>query len=175
MKRLLTQKKGAVLAEFIIAFVPMMNMFFCFTQYAQTAIANLVLRHAATAGARAAIVTYGSCETNQGNEDCASFNPGANIEQGETPERIIRDATVITLAGWADKFDAINIDYRTGTTAGFADPHGIVRVTVRGSYRCDTPLARYIMCAGGHVQMTEYAELPLQGALYKSSAKDNTW
>jgi hypothetical protein len=174
MKRLLKEKRGAVLAEFIIAFVPMMGMFFCFTQYSRAAVAKLVMRHGAMAGARAAVVVYGACESNAGN--CNGFNPGANLENSETPEKVVRDAAVITMAGWVSGFDVLNVDInRQGTTASTSDPKGMVQVRVRGAFRCDVPMARYIMCPGGYIPMTSEAQLPVQGALYKSTAKDNQW
>ena len=60
-------KRGAVLAEFAMAAFPLLLTFFSFAQVAKLYTANLVIRHAAMVGARAAIVTLNKDATNPGN------------------------------------------------------------------------------------------------------------
>src|SRR5947208_5397411 len=71
-KKLGKDRRGAVLAEFVIAIVPILTMFFTFTQLAHLATARLVLKHGAIVGARAASVI-----TN-GNDNTPDQNKGDN-------------------------------------------------------------------------------------------------
>jgi len=138
--------RGAVLAEFAIAMVPLFMMFFTFTQAAFAYTANIMLQHAAFMGARAAAVILPP-------------NPG---DVGG-PEDV--DAAVhASLGRWDKSFVKLEV---IKTPA--SKPYELVTVEVRGTYRCGVPLGGRIMCgADGLLEMKPIiAQYPNQGAEYK--------
>src|SRR4051812_39033367 len=76
-KRLGKDTRGAVLAEFCIALVPLLTMFFSFVQLARMSAARLMVKHSAIVGARAAAVVSNGANNNPG------ANSGANGDQVE--------------------------------------------------------------------------------------------
>ena len=56
LKGLRKDKRGAVLVEFLVAFMPLMITFSSFVQVAQIATASIVTKHSTIVGARAAAV-----------------------------------------------------------------------------------------------------------------------
>ena len=146
--------KGAVLAEFIVVFMPLMTTFMTFVQYARMSTANLVLRHAVVSGARAAAVVSNKNNTNPGNN-------GAEDD--------IQRAVKLALGPWyyRGNIDIGSVDVKDDSSA--QDPYGMVSVTVNASYRCDVPLGSVVACGFGRRKTFKAlrASFPHQGARYQ--------
>ena len=147
-------QKGAALIEFVIAFSPMLMVFFSFAQAAQLAKAKLILKHAAIAATRAAIVIKdkdAGTTTNPGdNGEETDITWGANIALGT----YLIDGNV----------DAATVDC---ARADREDPFGLVTCTVRTTYHCDVPLGKLLVCGGNTMLIEEKSSLPHQGARYR--------
>jgi Flp pilus assembly protein TadG len=152
LKSLKDDKRGAVLVEFVVAFVPLMTVFFVFVQLSQLAVARLIVKHSAVVGARAAAV-YHNEHTNV-PEMCAD-NGKAKVDS----------AVRAAVGHWSD---------RITTTTNVSDSsnrdsngmYNLVTVRVNAVVRCRVPLGR-LMCPGGVALMTDVKSLPHQGARYK--------
>jgi Flp pilus assembly protein TadG len=138
-----------VLAEFMIAIVPILLMLFVFTQVSKLYTTHLLLQHAANCAARAAVVIHDT-----------SITPGATGDDQE-----VTTAANVALGPWSSAFEG-PVDAVITTSANSGDPHGMDRVTVSGTAVCRVPLGRLI-CPGNRKTMRVTAELPHQGANYK--------
>lgn len=146
---LLTDERGAVLAEFVVALVPLITIFFVFVQISAIAAARIRFKHAAVIGARAAAVF-----SNKG-DNCPEC-------QGDGTSEV--NAAVRAALGSAGR--SINASATVNDRSNRSDPYGLVTVTVTGQYQCGVPLGK-IICGGGSVTFTERKSMPHQGALYK--------
>ncbi len=149
LRRFGQDTRGAVLAEFMIAIVPVLAMLFVFTQVSKLYTTHLLLQHAANCAARAAVVIHEP-----------GITPGAT---GDSQE--VTTAANLALGTWSTAFDG-PIDAVITTSASPSDPYGMDRVTVSGVAVCRVPLGRLI-CPGSRKAMRVTAELPHQGANYK--------
>ncbi len=138
--------RGAVLAEFAVALMPLLLCYFVFTQIAQLYIGNLLFKHAANVAARAAVVI------NQ-----PELNPGDNGTAAD-----VTDAAKAALAPYAQMFSNV---HTSSTEAG--EQYGLVTTTTTADFNCGVPLGRTIVCPNGKISMTQDVALPLQGARYK--------
>lgn len=145
-KRLSTDVRGAVLAEFVIAIMPMLIALFVFMQLGQIYTASLMTRHAANMGARAAAVVLPP-------------NPG-NVG---TPEDVDH-AVTIAYGPFAKTFARIEV-IKTPAPA----PFELVTVEVRARVRCGVPLGSRVVCgADGLLDIpSTVARFPNQGASYR--------
>jgi Flp pilus assembly protein TadG len=144
-KSLRKNNQGAVLAEFMVAILPMLLCFFVFTQIAHLYTANLVFKHAANVAARATVVITQK-----------DLNPGKNGEEGD-----ITDAAKAALGPWNAAFSNVSVSH---TQAG--EQYGIITTTTTATFTCAVPMGRQIVCPGGTRTMTQAVALPLQGARY---------
>src|SRR5262249_28860646 len=146
--------RGAALIEFVLAFLPMLMVFFSFAQAAQLAKAKLMLKHSAVAATRAAVVI-------KDKDSGSTTNPGDNGEETD-----VTWAANGALGNYLlDRdLDAPSADCQRPDTS---DPFGLVTCTVRATYHCDVPLGKYLVCGGGTMDLTERMSLPLQGARYR--------
>jgi Flp pilus assembly protein TadG len=146
--------RGAALIEFVIAFLPMLMVFFSFAQAAQLAKAKLLLKHAAIAATRAAVVI-------KDKDTGGTTNPGDNGEETD-----ITWAANLALGTYVTdgNFDAASADCERPDTS---DPFGLVTCTVRTTYHCDVPLGKLLVCGGGTMDLSEHMSLPFQGARYR--------
>lgn len=138
--------KGAVLAEFAIAAVPLFTMFFTFTQAAFAYTANMVLQHAAMTGARAAAVILPPNPGNVGSE--------ADVDA----------AVKAALGRWAGSFATVNVK---STPA--PKPYELVTVEVTATYKCSVPMGGRVMCGADALlpMKTIRVQYPNQGAEYQ--------
>lgn len=144
--RLASDERGAVLAEFVIAIMPMLIALFTFLQLGQIYMASLMTLHAANAGARAAAVVLPP-------------NPG-NVGK---PEDV--DVAVHRAYGLYDReFARIDIE-KTPASA----PFELVTVEVRALYKCHVPLGARIVCGADALLEIPpaVARFPNQGASYQ--------
>lgn len=155
-KSLLTDKRGAVLAEFVVAIMPLLTVFFVFVQISALSIAKLLVKHSAVVGARAAAVFSNK------NDNCPECQGDGVAE--------VNGAVRSALVNWQDRFSSVNatVDDRSNRDKGDEGfgPYGLVTVTVRARYQCKVPLGKMI-CPGGELTITEIKSLPHQGARYK--------
>lgn len=148
---LIHDQRGAVLAEFVVAIVPLLTIFFVFVQISAIAAARIRFKHSAVIAARAAAVF-----SNQGNNcpECTS-----------TGESEVNAAVRSALGSAGAKMQGVsaNVTDRSNRT----DPYGLVTVEVTGQYQCSVPLGRIICGTDSAVTFTERKSMPHQGALYK--------
>ena len=144
--------KGAVLAEFAIAVVPMLTAFFSFWQVAMLLTAKTLVRHSAIVGARAAAVISGGAESNPTAGGRAQGNEGE-----------IKQAVIEALGLWGDTGVLVantQIDDNGG-------PDGHVTVRVNATFRCKTPVGNRFVCGGETKPIFDRASMPKQGASYR--------
>lgn len=151
-RSIIREQRGAVLAEFAIAIVPMLIAFFSFWQVSMLITAKMLTRHAAIVGARAAAVITGGGDT----------NPTEKGEEQGTEDDVSK-AVKEALGVWGDK-GILSSSTEVEDSGG---PNGRVTVRVTALYTCTTPLGRNWVCPGGVKPLTEEASMPKQGASYK--------
>lgn len=144
-----SDERGAVLVEFVIAAVPLLMMFFCFTQVAALANAKLVMRHAAIAATRAAIVILPP-------------NPGDNGTMDD-----VRVAAGIAMGTYLLDGKLVAPDTQCTSQANAGDPYGLVTCTVTATYVCDVPMGKWWVCGGSAKIVSDTMSLPNQGARYQ--------
>jgi len=152
---LVRDKRGAVLAEFVVVIMPLLTCFFVFLQVAEICVAKLMVKHATIIGARAAAVYSNQHQT------C----PECEGDGKEQVQEGVREA----LGGWAKHFVVITADVEDKTTRSEEEadygPYELVTVTVDATYKCGVPLGRSI-CPGSYFEIHEKKSMPHQGARY---------
>lgn len=145
--------RGAVLAEFAFAFMPVCTMFLFVVQFSRFEMCRLATYHAANVGARACSVI------NAGGED---INPGGEKING--PDTDANKAAKLVLAPFLGKELTLNQDVTCNHAGG---PSGTDTVDVNATYTCDIPVAKKLMCPNGTHTWTFTAMMPHSGAEYK--------
>jgi Flp pilus assembly protein TadG len=153
MKELRRDQRGAVLAEFVIAIVPILITFFSFVQLSKIATARLVMKHGAIVAARAAAVMTNAHKNTPDQDE--------GDHQGE-----ITQGARLAMAPWVKDGSLTAVDVRVDDQSSQRDPYGWVHVEVTAIYRCRVPLGQLI-CAGRTKVMTERYSMPHQGATYE--------
>lgn len=147
--------RGAVLAEFAIAFMPICAMFLCVAQLSRFELAHLVTMRAAEVSARACAVIQ---EPDPGHE-----------KQLDGPDEDVQQAAHVVMQGMGggpNGNSELTITDPTCSHAG--DPNGGTdTVTLTANYHCTIPLAQKIVCSGGDKTWSETVMYPHQGADYK--------
>ncbi len=145
-------KRGAVLAEFAVAIMPLLLGFFVFFQVAVMVVAKMFVRHATICAARAGIVIKGGGDT----------NPMMDGEPQGT-DGDIDNAFKGGLGMWGQS----GMLAGSVTVSDPGGPTGDVTANSTVNFNCSVPLGGRIVCAGGPILMTDTATLPKQGARYK--------
>jgi hypothetical protein len=153
-KTLRRDQRGAVLAEFVITFIPLMSCFFVFLQLSLVASARLRLKHAAVIGARAAAVFS---NVNDNCPECCGSGQ-AEIEAG-----------VRAAIGTPSNLAVSSVEVNDQSSRN--DPYGLVSVTVTGRYQCGVPLGK-IICGESTTTFVETKSMPHQGARYRAEYAD---
>ena len=153
LKRLNKDKRGAVLVEFAIAFMPLMITFSSFVQLQQMATARIALKHATIIGGRAASVIS---NRNKNTPDAEDNDGVSEIKKG----------VVAGLGPWKKR---ITVDVKVDDASTCADPYGMVSVTVNADYNCTVPFANLFMCGRSktHSFKPMISRFPHQGARYQ--------
>jgi hypothetical protein len=150
-------RRGAVLAEFIIAFMPICAMFLCVCQLSRYELAHLVTMRAAEMSARACAVIHEPM-------------PGHKKEV-DGPDSDIQEAAHVVMKGMTGTSNGSTELTITDPTCEHDDNGdsngGTDKVTLNATYHCTIPLARNIVCASGDKTWTEEVSFPHQGADYK--------
>lgn len=152
IRKLGKDQKGAVLAEFVIAVVPLLMTFFSFVQLSKVATARLVVKHGTIVGARAASVI-----SNANNNTPDAKGDG---------KADITNAVKLGMGPWVSRGNIVGVNVDVQDQSSRDDPYGWVTVTVKATYRCTVPMG-FIACGGATKQLEESYRMPHQGALYE--------
>lgn len=147
-------RRGAALVEFLVAFMPLMITFTSFVQLSQIATANIVVKHSAVVGARAASVISNA---HKNTPDQLDGDNRAEIEAG----------VKLAMGPWEKTMRSVKVDVDDQSSCN--DPYGMVTVTVNADYRCSVPLGGRIVCGvlgGGHPIVQKFG-FPHEGARYQ--------
>jgi hypothetical protein len=144
-------QRGAVLAEFVVAIVPLLTIFFVFVQLSAISVARIRFKHAAVIGARCAAVYSNK------NHTCPECEGDGEAE--------VTEAVRTGLGSTARAYSDISASVADGSSE--RDPYGLVTVTATAKFQCAVPLGRLICGTSSEVPFTERKSLPHQGALYK--------
>jgi Flp pilus assembly protein TadG len=141
-------QRGAVLVEFVVALTPLLMTFFSLVQLGKMMTAQLAFKHAASVASRAAAVIM-----NEPN------NPKASGKKEE-----VEQAAMLALGDFVEAFSTLDAKVTGGN--GPSDP---VTVELSGTYDCNVPLGKTIVCGlgGSHNFKPVRSTLPLYGARYK--------
>jgi Flp pilus assembly protein TadG len=147
-------KRGAVLVEFLVAFMPLMITFSSFVQLSQIATASLVTNHATIVAGRAAAVI-----SNEHN-NTPDAKKGKNQDQ-------IEAAVQAGLGPWAQTMEDVKVEIEDKSSK--EDNFGMVKVTVTARYKCSVPFGGMLVCGanGGVHEIVKTAAFPHQGACYE--------
>lgn len=152
---ILRARRGAVLAEFAIAFIPIISMFLVLCQLSRYYIARLAVLHAAEVSVRACAVII---EPDPGHDD-----------ELDGPDSDVQRAAKVAIAPFNQSNASgheVYIEDPTCTHSG--EPNGgDDTVQMVGHYNCTIPLARGIVCPNGEKTWTVQARFPHQGAEYE--------
>lgn len=158
-KSLVKDERGAVLAEFVIAFVPIMTMFFTFVQLSQLATAKLVQEHGAIIGARAAAVYTNEHKTNP------TFKEGMHDAE-------VKQGVLNAMKPFIDNGQISGVNVTVEDESSESDPYGWVSVEVTATYHCKVPMGQ-LACGGRTKQLKAVKmKMPHQGALYTGGEKE---
>lgn len=146
-------RRGAVLVEFLVAFMPLMITFSSFVQLAQITTARLVTKHSTIVAARAAAVISNE------KKNTPDAKPGKNQDQ-------IEAAVHMALGPWDQTMNGVKVEINDQSSAD--DNFGMVQVTVTARYRCSVPFGGFLVCGrnGGVHEIVQKAAFPHQGACY---------
>src|SRR5437764_342652 len=151
---LIRSRRGAVLAEFAIAFMPICTMFLCVCQLSRYSIARLAILHAAEVSVRACAVVI---DPDPGNE--------VNLDG---PDSDVQRAAQIAMKPFEGSGEIThNAPTCTHEGGDEAANGGTDTVEMQGTYNCQIPVAKRIICASGAKTITVHAQFPHQGAKYK--------
>ncbi|MDF2694152.1 MAG: hypothetical protein K0S65_2535 [Labilithrix sp.] len=151
-RELAGETKGAVMAEFVIAIVPLLMTFFSFVQLSKIATARLMVKHGTIVGARAAAVI-----SNANNNTPDAKGDGKDV---------IRNGVLMAMEPWVGRGSITGVDVQVDDQSSRADPYGWVTVTVKATYACNVPMG-FIACGGRTKALEESYRMPHQGAIYK--------
>ena len=155
--------RGAVYVEFLAAFLPLFIFFECLVQLGGMFTAKLVVQHAASTAARAAVVVL---------HDNPKYYKDLKVGEAKGKRREdIEKAATITLRAVKS---IVKMKLTFPTTAGGTDDkatfgrNDLVRVKVEATYRCRVPFASRLVCDFWKQRrtLTGEAALPNQGADY---------
>ncbi len=147
-------QRGAVMVEFLIAFLPIFFSFWCILQSAGVYSAKLVVMHSAYLGARAAGVVLADDPKNYGGV-------GVYSNSGKRKGDIEKAVLMGLIANGSLQTTAADIKI-TGSGR-----RGMATVEVSVPYRCGLPVADKVVCGlGGMTILKSKASFAIHGADY---------
>jgi hypothetical protein len=151
-RSLLRNQRGAVFVEHLIVFVPTMFLFLATLQTILLCTGNLVIKRAASAAARAAVVILPADPRKYGGAPQHAFT-------GARAAAVVRASKMILTAD--PHFDLGSVDVSVSGASGA----GPLTATVRAQYQC---FARFVnvVCAGSSRQLKGTSIQAYQGADY---------
>ena len=141
-RRLANDMQGVVMLEFLLAFVPVLLLFLGAVQLTLLSVAELVVQHAAIAGARSAAVVL--------DDDPARYENEARGDllgaRGQTITRAVQHP-LSALGPTANAFEVTTVTFPVAAGSAelaidFAADSETVTVRVTHLARCSVPLAR---------------------------------
>jgi len=129
--RIWGNNRGAVLAEFSLAFLPIAAMFTVLMEVSRYSIARIAVQHAASVSVRA-------CSVIQEPQ----YGPGSK-EGVDGTEADIETAGKMALKPWMDSNTLSDV---TVDCPAQGDPSGTDEATVKASYHCSIPLGGQLVC-----------------------------
>lgn len=153
---ILRSNRGAVLAEFAVAFVPICAMFLSVAQLARLELARLAVMHAAEVSVRACAVIV---DPDPGH-DAQLDGPDSDVQKAA-------HRAMQSIGGGPNGNGELTIADPQCAHGGDANG-GVDSVSIDATYTCTIPLADLIVC-GGHganKKWTQIAKFPHQGAYY---------
>jgi Flp pilus assembly protein TadG len=148
---LIGDKRGAVLAEFVIVLVPLLTTFFVFLQLSAIAVARLRFKHGTVVAARAAAVF-----SNQHDNCPECTGDGKSQIEGAARAGVGNNSGI--------RITSVDVTDRSTKDDSQSGQYGAVTVKVTGRYTCGVPLGK-IICAGMR-PFEETKTMPHQGARY---------
>jgi hypothetical protein len=148
--------RGAVMVEFLIAFLPVATFFLAIVQYCFLQSAAIITQFAAGKAVRAAVVVLHDDPAFYGDED----------EGRPTGERLkaITRAAMVPLRTTGATADAVKLTFDSQAYGA----HDLVGLTLEYTYRCKVPLARLLTCGASGVRtITAKTAMQNQGAEYE--------
>ena len=173
---LVGDRRGAALAEFAIAILPLVSLFFVIVEVGIMFSAHLVLHHAAIAAARCGIVTKGGYSPGDfiGNQD------GKKGTDNGKAETVCQQAAIdATGEGFWHKtlWDIkVSYDLKQNAAGKHDEGYGDLVTTVDANYRCAGPvLSQIAICGsnGGTKPLEIKITLPHEGAQYTIDSNKN--
>jgi hypothetical protein len=148
-------ERGAVMVEFLIAFLPIFFSFWCILQSAGVYSAKLVVMHSAYLGARAAGVVLADDPKNYGGAQQYSLS-------GKRKDDIEKAVMMGLIANGS--LQTTTADIKVSGTGR----RGMATVDVSVRYRCGLPVADKVVCGlGGSTTLKSTASFAIHGADYK--------
>jgi hypothetical protein len=171
-RALSSDARGAVFVEFLIAFLPMFVLFSCLVQLGFLQAADLVTKHSAWMGARAAIVIISDDPAYYGEAGGLSHNDnsGLLLANDEMQAEIGGAVSAILQSIDANPNVAVTLPSAPGgndnrTQYGIED---MVHVQVHYTYPCLVPIGSLFVCGFGRTAiLTGESVMPMQGANFK--------
>lgn len=157
----LRARRGAVLAEFAIAFMPICAMFLVLTQLSRLFIARLAVMHAAEVSVRACAVII---DPDPGHEASPPLD-GQDTDVQKAAQIAMQPFGGDGMTNYGGK--ELSISAPSCTHAGDANG-GTDTVTTTATFYCIVPLAQRIVCQNPTTPKTwdVTAQFPHQGANY---------
>ncbi len=127
--KLVADRRGAVMVEFLIAFTPLFTLFMALCELANVYASHLVVKHAAYRAARAGAVVF--------PDDPANYPSGTNKMED------VRTAAILVLRSKRSIVDGeveipFGTDYKSGQPV-------VAKVTAK--HRCIFPIADRLVCS----------------------------
>lgn len=170
--RLRHDQRGAVYVETLIAFMPLLLTFFSVLQVMELYAAKLMVRRAASAAVRAAVVVLSDnpenyeCENGTGPTEGSDAPKVSGAEEGAAAcmlADLVEAARIVLAAGHGFRASSGPQVHVTGELSG----HSLITAEVRASYRCFTPPFGIVCGTDRMAELSARASLPYQGADYK--------
>lgn len=151
--KLARDTRGAVLAEFVIALLPLVTVFFVFVQLSMLAVSSIIVKHSAVVGARAAAVYS---------------NGNRNVPElcGDNGEQKVRDAVRAALGPWSNRITTTVDITDTSSRSENDGVYDLVTVKVTARVRCAVPLGKFICGGDFEKEIVDTKSMPHQGARY---------
>ncbi len=161
-RRKLLDSRGAVYVEFTIAFMPVFVMFLSLIQLADLHQANIIVRHAAFMGVRAAVVVL---------PDDGQFYDGEQVNtfDGKRKDAINYAVMGPLLASRSISEYKVTLPSSPGgdDSRSSVQPNDLVRLKVQAHFQCRVPMVSILVCGSSKERtLTGEAAMPNQGASY---------
>lgn len=153
--------RGAVLAEFIIAFMPIMTIYMSLLELSHYFVVREVLSHGANIVARSCAVIG---HTNQPGGDAWNgyYGDPQNNDAVEAGKWALKPWMGSQFLGGPKNVKNIKIE----CTQDDKDPYGEDYSHITADYTCSVPIAKNLVCSGGAKKIDIKSSFPHQGAKY---------